>query len=212
MIRVVVADDQELIREGLRLLLDAQDDMSVVGVASDGQAALEVVGSQQPDVVLMDVRMPRLDGVEATRRLLARWPAVRVLVLTTYDVDDAVREALRAGAAGFLLKDSPRKSLLAAVRAVTAGDVLVDEEVVRRLVGTGPERPDPGLARAVQRLTPREHDVWGLVAQGMSNAEIARRLSVSVTTVKTHVAHLLDKLGARDRLQLAALAHRAGVG
>jgi len=211
-IRVVVADDQDLVRTGLAMILAAQPDILVVGEAADGLQAVALTRRTAPDVVLMDVRMPGLDGVAATREVVAARPATRVLVLTTFDVDDYVIGALRAGASGFLLKDTPRASLVAAVRAVAAGDVLLSREVTARLVGA--VRRDHSSAesvRALGRLTPREREVLVLIAEGRSNAEVAVGLHLAETTVKTHVARLLDKLNARDRVQLVVLAHRWGV-
>jgi DNA-binding NarL/FixJ family response regulator len=211
-IRVVVADDHDLLRTGLALILDAQPDIEVVGQAADGRQAVALARQTSPDVVLMDVRMPHLDGVAATREIVATHPASRVLVLTTFDVDDYVLGALRAGASGFLLKDTPRASLLAAVRAVAEGDVLLSHEVTTRLVHAVREQQSrTDVDPALRRLTPRERDVLRLVAQGNSNAEIAAQLYLGETTVKTHVARLLDKLDARDRVQLVVRAHRWGI-
>ena len=213
-VRVVVADDQDLVRTGLAMILDAQPDLDVVGVAADGRQAVAVVGRTAPDVVLMDVRMPVLDGVAATREILAARPATHVLVLTTFDLDEYVLGALRAGASGFLVKDAPRASLLAAVRAVATGDVLLSPDVTRRLVTThltGRVERSTEASRALARLTPRELEVLRLIAAGRSNAELAGELYLAETTVKTHVGRLLDKLGARDRVQLVVLAHRWGV-
>jgi DNA-binding NarL/FixJ family response regulator len=213
-VRVVVADDQDLIRAGLAMILDAQPDLEVVGEAADGRQAVAIVRRTAPDVVLMDVRMPGMDGVAATREIVAARPATRVLVLTTFDLDEYVLGALRAGASGFLLKDAPRASLLAAVRAVAAGDVLLSPEVTRRLVGTHlvhSQRRSAEAQRALGRLTPRELDVLRLIAGGRSNAEVAAELVLAETTVKSHVAKVLEKLGARDRVQLVVLAHRWGV-
>jgi DNA-binding NarL/FixJ family response regulator len=213
-VRVVVADDQDLVRTGLAMILDAQPDLDVVGVAADGRQAVAVVGRTAPDVVLMDVRMLVLDGVAATREILAARPATHVLVLTTFDLDEYVLGALRAGASGFLVKDAPRASLLAAVRAVATGDVLLSPDVTRRLVTThltGRVERSTEASRALARLTPRELEVLRLIAAGRSNAELAGELYLAETTVKTHVGRLLDKLGARDRVQLVVLAHRWGV-
>jgi DNA-binding NarL/FixJ family response regulator len=213
-VRVVVADDQDLVRTGLAMILDAQPDLDVVGVAADGREAVAVAGRTAPDVVLMDVRMPVLDGVAATREILAARPATHVLVLTTFDLDEYVLGALRAGASGFLVKDAPRASLLAAVRAVATGDVLLSPDVTRRLVTThlnGRVERSTEASRALARLTPRELEVLRLIAAGRSNAELAGELYLAETTVKTHVGRLLDKLGARDRVQLVVLAHRWGV-
>ena len=212
MIRVVVADDQELVREGLVMILSAQSDIEVVGEAADGVDAVTMARQLQPDVILMDVRMPRLDGIDATRRVLAAVPECRVLVLTTFDVDEAVIGALRAGASGFLLKDAPRRSLIAAVRAVAEGDVLLAADVMRRLVADHlPAGPTVESRAVLARLTPREAEVLRAVAQGMSNAEIAASLGLGEATIKTHVAKLLEKLGLRDRVQLAVLAHTTGI-
>jgi DNA-binding NarL/FixJ family response regulator len=214
-VRLVVADDQELIRSGLVMILDAQPDLEVVGVAADGREAVGVVRRTAPDVVLMDVRMPVLDGVAATREIVAAQPTIRVLVLTTFDLDEYVLGALRAGASGFLLKDAPRASLLAAVRAVATGDVLLSPDVTRRLVTSylmGGFHRSIEASRALAQMTPRELDVLRLVATRRSNSELAGELHLAQTTVKTHVARLLDKLGARDRVQLVVLAHRWGLG
>jgi DNA-binding NarL/FixJ family response regulator len=212
MIRVVVADDQALVREGLALILSAQEDIEVVGEAGDGVEAVTLGRTHRPDVVLMDVRMPRLDGIEATRRLLAAAPSCRVLVLTTYDVDEDVIAALRAGASGFLLKDTPRRSLVAAVRAVAEGEVLLDPGLTKRLVEDHMRMP-PGrdAQRLLDRLTPREGEVLRLVARGLSNSEIASSLVIGEATAKSHVARLLDKLDARDRVRLVVLAHELGL-
>lgn len=212
MIRLVVADDQELVRDGLAAILDAEQDMSVVGTAADGSEAVGLIQSVKPDVALIDIRMPEVDGLEATRRLVTSGATTPILILTTFGTDANVLEALRAGASGFLLKDAPRASLLAAVRSVAAGDVTLEESVLRQLVKDhlskpSPPRPPPRL----DRLTPKESEVLLLVANGQSNQEIAKALFISETTVKTHIAHTLAKLGARDRIQLAVLAHQNGL-
>ncbi len=213
-IRIVIADDQVMVRAGFRLLLDTEPDIEVVGEASDGDEALRTARRTRPDVVLMDVRMPVLDGIEATRRLLADVEVMcRVLVLTTFDLDEYVFGALAAGASGFLLKDAPPEELIAAIRVVAAGDALLAPTVTRRVIerfATLPSRPHtepPDLAR----LTPREREVLLQVARGRSNAEIARRLVVSETTAKTHVGHILTKLGLRDRVHAVVYAYEAGV-
>ncbi|HEX5496440.1 MAG TPA: response regulator transcription factor [Mycobacteriales bacterium] len=214
-IRVLVVDDQELVRVGFRLFLQTQDGIDVVGEAADGRQAVERARELRPDVVLMDIRMPRMDGVEATARLVAAGidPAPRVLVLTTFDLDEYVYGALRAGAAGFLLKDAPRERLVEAIRVVHTGDALLSPSVTRRLVAdfaarAAPPAPAAGLLDA---LTPREREVLVLVARGLSNAEIARRLVVSAATVKSHVGAILLKLGLRDRVQAVVFAYENGI-
>jgi DNA-binding NarL/FixJ family response regulator len=213
MIRVLLADDEQLIREGLRLILDLQPDIEVVGEAADGVEALRLVGELAPDVLLVDIRMPRLDGLEVTERLAAAaGPAPRVLVLTTFDDDEYLYRALKAGAGGFLLKDVPRGQLLHAVRVVAAGDELLSPAITRRLV----ERfmsPPAAVAGALRldRLTPRETDVLRLVGGGMSNAEIASTLFLSEATVKTHLAHVFTKLDLRDRAQAVVVAYESGL-
>ena len=212
MIRVVVADDQELVRDGLAAILDAEQDMGVVGTAADGAEAVGLIQSVKPDVALIDIRMPEVDGLEATRRLVTSGAATPILILTTFGNDANVLEALRAGASGFLLKDAPRASLLAAVRSVAAGDVILEESVLRQLVKDHLSKPSPPESRPrLDRLTPKESEVLLLVANGQSNQEIAKALFISETTVKTHIAHTLAKLGARDRIQLAVLAHQSGL-
>ncbi|MGH7687957.1 MAG: response regulator [Candidatus Dormibacteria bacterium] len=209
MIRVLVVDDQELVRAGLRTILQSGGDIHVVGEAADGAAAIDAANALRPDVVLMDIRMPRLDGVEATRRM----PETRVVMLTTFDHDEYVVEALRAGASGFVVKDAPAEELLRAVRVVAAGDALLSPSVTRRMlsrmVDAGPRThaSPPGLAD----LTERERTVLQLVAHGNSNHEIAEHLHVTEATVKTHVSHVLDKLGLRDRVQAAVLAYETGL-
>ena len=209
MIRVLIVDDQELVRAGLRTILESGGDISVVGEASDGAAAIDASARLRPDVVLMDIRMPRMDGVEATRRM----SDMRVVMLTTFDHDEYVVEALRAGASGFLVKDAPSEELLRAVRVVAAGDALLSPSVTRRMLARvidaapHPRTPPPGFAD----LTERERDVLALVAHGDSNHEIATRLHVTEATVKTHVSHLLDKLGLRDRVQAVVLAYESGL-
>ena len=215
MIRVLVADDQTLVRAGFRVLVESAPDLEVVGEAGDGAEAVELARQQLPDVVLMDIRMPRVDGLEATRRIVAldRAEAVRVLVLTTFDLDEYVYEALRAGASGFLLKDTPPADLLAAIRVVAAGDALLAPSVTRRLIAEFARRPEPSSVTpaALATLTDREREVLALVARGLSNAEIAELLVVSGATAKTHVSRVLAKLGARDRAQLVMLAYETGL-
>jgi DNA-binding NarL/FixJ family response regulator/class 3 adenylate cyclase len=215
MIRVAIADDQALVRGGFAVLLRTADDIEVVGEAGDGQAAVELVGRERPDVVLMDIRMPHMDGVEATRHITTddRLSATRVVILTTFDLDEYVYDALRAGASGFLLKDILPDDLLAAVRVVAAGEALLAPSVTRRLINNFVERSAaPGTApEGLDLLTPREVEVLTAVARGLSNAEIARSLYMSHATAKTHVSRLLTKLHARDRAQLVVLAYEAGV-
>ncbi len=215
-IRVVVADDQTLVRAGFRLLVDSAPDLEVVGEAVDGAQALELARQQRPDVVLMDIRMPVLDGLAATRRIAGdeRLRGTRVVILTTFDLDEYVFEALRAGASGFLVKDTEPAELIHGVRVVARGDALLAPSVTRRLLDRFTSRlPDPSAARpaALGTLTARELEVLGLVARGMSNAEIADHLVVSETTVKTHVGRLLAKLGLRDRIQAVIYAYEAGM-
>ena len=213
MIRVLVADDQALVRGGLAAMLDAQEDVEVVGEAEDGGAAVDAALALRPDVVLMDVRMPHVDGIEATRRLSAHPGAPHVLVLTTFDLDEYVYESLRAGAAGFLLKDAPPDRLADAVRTVAAGESLLAPAVTRRLVERFVSRPAPETARreTFAELTERELEVVGLVARGLSNADIAGELFLSEATVKTHLTHILSKLAVRDRVQVVVLAYESGL-
>ncbi|MCX4750688.1 response regulator transcription factor [Kitasatospora sp. NBC_01287] len=216
MIRVLLADDQALVRAGFRALLDAQADLTVVGEAGDGAAAVELTAELRPDVVLMDIRMPGLDGLAATRRITARpeLAEVKVVVLTTFELDEYVFEALRGGAAGFLVKDTEPADLLRAVRVVAAGDALLSPGATRRLIGEFAARskpPEPTAGPALDRLTEREREVLALVGLGLSNAEIARRLVVSPLTAKTHVSRAMVKSGARDRAQLVVLAYESGL-
>ena len=213
MIRVLVVDDQALVRGGFRMILDAQKDIDVVGEASDGEEALEKVAELDPEVVLMDIRMPRLDGLEATRRLIERGRAPRVLMLTTFDADEYVYESLRAGASGFLLKDVRPEQLAEAVRVVARGEALLAPAITRRLIEQFVRRPLTGLERpdALEGLTERELEVLRLVARGNSNAEIASSLYLSEATVKTHLTHILTKLNLRDRVQAVVLAYESGL-
>ena len=212
-IRVLIADDQAMVREGLRMILDCQDDIEVVAEAGDGQGALRAAAEHRPDVVLMDIRMPGMDGLQATERLLRTGTGPRVLVLTTFGEDEYLYAAMRAGASGFLLKDSPRAALLHAVRTVADGSALLDPALTRRLIEDWVRRPPPGagVPEPLRRLTPRELDVFGALARGRSNAEIAADLVLSETTVKSHVAHLLTKLGLRDRVQAVVLGYECGL-
>jgi DNA-binding NarL/FixJ family response regulator len=213
MIRVVVADDQTMVRQGLGALLNSQDDITVVGYAGDGHHAIELCGRERPDVVLMDVRMPRMDGLQATRRLLSagRKHAPHVIMLTTFDLDEYVYEALRAGASGFLLKDLRVDDLVHAVRVVASGDALLAPTVTRRLIETFAAQRPPGRIAELAALTDRETEVLTLIARGRSNAEIARALAVADETVKTHVGRILTKLGLRDRVQAVVLAYDTGL-
>jgi DNA-binding NarL/FixJ family response regulator len=213
--RVLVADDQALLRTAFSSLIDAEEDLAVAGQAADGREAVELAASLAPDVVVMDIRMPVLDGIEATRQITAgpATAATRVLILTTFDLDEYVFEALRAGASGFALKSRPLEELLSAIRTVAAGEALLAPSVTRRLIAhftegdRVPRRTPPGLAE----LTEREREVLSLVARGLSNTEIAGTLHVSIPTVKTHVSRILTKLGARDRTQLVVLAYESGL-
>ena len=213
MIRVLIADDQALVRGGFRLILDSQKDMEVVGEAADGREALAQARELKPDVVLMDIRMPELDGLEATRRLVAGDGSACVLVLTTFDADEYVYEAMKAGASGFLLKDVRPEQLAEAVRVVAAGDTLVAPVITRRLIEDFVRRRPPGSGppAEVSELTDRELEVLKLVAQGLSNREIAGILFLSEATVKTHITHVLAKLRLRDRVQAVVLAYESGL-
>ncbi|MGN6430388.1 MAG: response regulator [Gaiellaceae bacterium] len=213
--RVLLVDDQELVRTGFRMILDAEEDMEVVGEAANGKDALAEAARLRPDVVLMDVRMPELDGIEATRRLLADGAVdSKVVMLTTFDMDEYVYEALSAGASGFLLKDAPPEQLVAGIRAVCSGDALLAPSVTRRVIEEFVRRPPDGPRTAppeLDELTPREGEVLSLIARGLSNAEIAQTLVVSETTVKTHVARVLMKMNLRDRVQAVVMAYECGL-
>jgi DNA-binding NarL/FixJ family response regulator len=214
MIRVLLADDQALVRAGFRALLEAEPDIEVVGEAGDGDEVVRLATSLVPDVVLMDIRMPGQDGLEATRRIVSdqRLAAVRIIILTTFDLDEYVFEALRLGASGFLLKDTEPMDLLRGVRAVAGGDALLSPSITRRLIAelvTRDTRPRP--TRSLEALTDREREVVGLVAAGLSNSEIAEQLVVSPATAKTHVSRAMVKLGARDRAQLVVFAYESGL-
>ncbi|MFJ7260969.1 response regulator [Streptomyces globosus] len=209
-VRVLLADDQPLVRSGLRVLMAGTADLEVVGEAADGAEAVRLAAELAPDVVVMDIRMPEMDGIEATRRITAAAGGTRVLILTTFDEDDHVHGALRAGASGFAVKDMPLDDLLAAVRVVAAGDALLAPGVTRRLIADFVAGPAPAAAR-VAAVTEREQEVLTLVGRGLSNAEIAQELFISVATAKSHVARLLTKLGARDRVQLVIEAYDRGL-
>jgi DNA-binding NarL/FixJ family response regulator len=218
-IRVVIADDQALVRGGFRMIIDSRDDLEVVGEAVDGEEAAELVERLRPDVVLMDVRMPGLDGIEATRRIVAAGGEARIIILTTYDADEYVFSALRAGASGFLLKDVRPNDLVEAIRVVAGGDALLAASVTRRLIDRfaelpaegAPRRPPEEMERELGELTEREAEVLRLVALALSNAEIAKRLVLTEATVKTHVSSVLRKLGLRDRVQAVVFAYDVGI-
>ena len=210
MIRVAIVDDQAMVRAGFRMIVQSQPDMQVAGEAADGQEAIDLVHKERPDVVLMDIRMPRLDGIAATRQVTS---TTRVVILTTFEMDEYVFDALAAGASAFLLKAAPPEDLIKAIRVVAQGDALLAPSVTRRLIEEFAKRPEPAprKSKELETLTEREHEVLREVARGLTNAEIAQRLHVSETTVKTHVAHLLDKLDLRDRVQAVILAYEAGL-
>jgi DNA-binding NarL/FixJ family response regulator len=210
-IRVLVADDQWMVRAGFRMLLKNEDGIEIVAEAEDGAEAIEKAARFAPNVVLMDIRMPAVDGLEATRRILAADQSVRVLILTTFDLDEYIYEALRIGASGFVLKDDPPEELLAAVRTVAAGDALLSPSVTRRVIQQFTKLPSHTPPPGLDQLTSREHDVLRLLAQGLSNAEIGAQLYIGETTVKTHVTRILQKLELRDRAQAIVFAYRAGI-
>ncbi len=215
MITVVVVDDQALVRAGFRVLVDSSPDFSVVGVAADGQEAVRVVGETSPDVVLMDIRMPEMDGIEATRQIIAAGGATppRVLILTTFELDEYVYEALKAGASGFLLKDTPPEDLLDAITVIAAGNALLAPSVTKTLIAEFASRTSYRSqdTKLLATVTPREQEVLVLVSRGRSNAEIAEELHMSAATAKTHVSRILTKLGARDRAQLVVMAYESGL-
>jgi DNA-binding NarL/FixJ family response regulator len=214
---LLLADDQELMRMAFRMVIDTQPDMSILGEACNGKQAVAAAGQLRPDVVLMDVRMPEMDGVEATRQIVQSDGSARIIILTTFDLDEYVYAALRAGASGFLLKDTPPADLLSGIRAVASGDAVVAPSVTRRLLSSyahrlpAPGHPDPGQRERLELLTAREHEVLLQVAASLSNAEIAERLVLSEATVKSHVGRILSKLGLRDRVQIVVFAYETGL-
>jgi DNA-binding NarL/FixJ family response regulator len=210
-IRVLVADDQSMVRAGFRMLLRAEEGVEVVAEAENGLEAVDKAARFHPDVVLMDIRMPALDGLEATRRILAADDSVRVLILTTFDLDEYIYEALRIGASGFVLKDDPPEQLIEAIRTVAAGEALLSPSVTRRVIRQFTRLPPPTPPPQLDELTSRERDVLRLLTQGLSNAEIGAELHIGETTVKTHVTRILQKLGLRDRAQAIVFAYRAGL-
>jgi DNA-binding NarL/FixJ family response regulator len=210
-IRVLVADDQSMVRAGFRMLLSGEDDIDVVGEASNGLEAVDQAARCNPTVVLMDIRMPELDGLEATRRILTADPAARILILTTFDLDEYVYEALRVGASGFVLKDDPPEQLLTAIRTVAAGNALLSPAITKRVIKQFTRMPQSAPPRQLGELTDRELDVFRLISRGLSNAEIGRDLYISETTVKTHITHILQKLNLRDRVQAVVLAYETGL-
>jgi DNA-binding NarL/FixJ family response regulator len=210
-IRVLVADDQSMVRAGFRMLLSGEPDIEVVAEASNGLEAVDKAARFRPTVVLMDIRMPELDGLEATRRILAADDSARILILTTFDLDEYVYEGLRAGASGFVLKDDPPEQLLAAIRTVAGGDALLSPAITKRVIKQFTRIPQPAPPSQVDDLTERELDVFRLIARGLSNAEIGQELYISDTTVKTHITHILQKLELRDRVQAVVLAYQTGL-
>jgi DNA-binding NarL/FixJ family response regulator len=210
-IRVLVADDQSMVRAGFRMLLTGEQDIEVVAEASNGLEAVAKTGRLDPAVVLMDIRMPELDGLEATRRILAAGTSARVLILTTFGLDEYVYEALRAGASGFVLKDDPPEQLIAAVRTVAAGNALLSPAITKHVISRFTRIPRQAPPKELSELTERETEILRLIATGLSNAEIGRKLYIGETTVKTHVTHILAKLGLRDRVQAVVLAYQTGL-
>ena len=210
-IRVLVADDQSMVRAGFRMLLSGEDGIEVVAEASNGLEAVEKADRFRPDVILMDIRMPELDGLEATRRILAAESGTRILVLTTFDLDEYVYDALRAGASGFVLKDDPPEQLLSAIHVVAGGDALLSPTVTKRVIKQFTRAPRLSPPAQLEALSERERDVFRLIARGLSNAEIGKERFISETTVKTHVTHILQKLDLRDRVQAVVLAYQTGL-
>ena len=210
-VRVLVADDQSMVRAGFRMLLSGEADIEVVAEASNGLEAIDKAERFHPTVILMDIRMPELDGLEATRRILASDNGARILILTTFDLDEYVYEALQAGASGFVLKDDPPEQLIAAIRTVDAGDALLSPTITKRVIKQFTRLPRPTPPKGFEDLTTRERDVFRLIANGLSNTEIGQELFISDTTVKTHITHILQKLNLRDRVQAVVLAYQAGL-
>jgi DNA-binding NarL/FixJ family response regulator len=210
-IGVLVVDDQSMVRAGFRMLLAGEEDIDVVAEASNGREAVEKAARFKPAVVLMDIRMPELDGLQATREILAANPEARILILTTFDLDEYIYEALRAGASGFVLKDDPPERLIAAIRTVAAGDALLSPSITHRVISQFARRRRPAPPKELAELTSREMEVFRLIARGLSNAEIGEELFITDTTVKTHVTHVLQKLNLRDRVQAVVLAYQSGI-
>jgi DNA-binding NarL/FixJ family response regulator len=210
-IGVLVVDDQSMVRAGFRMLLSGESDIDVVAEASNGREAVDKAARFKPAVVLMDIRMPELDGLQATREILVANPDARILILTTFDLDEYIYEALSAGASGFVLKDDPPESLIAAIRTVAAGDALLSPSITHRVIGQFARLSRPAPPKEIEELTAREMEVFRLMAHGLSNAEIGERLFISETTVKTHVTHVLQKLNLRDRVQAVVLAYQTGI-
>jgi DNA-binding NarL/FixJ family response regulator len=210
-VRVLVADDQSMVRAGFRMLLAGEPDIEVVAEASNGLEAIDKAARFHPTVILMDIRMPELDGLEATRRILAKNNGARILILTTFDLDEYVYEALRAGASGFVLKDDPPEQLLAAIRTVAAGDALLSPTVTKRVIQQFTRLPRPNPPKELDELSDREREVFRLIARGLSNSEIGHELYIGETTVKTHITHILQKLDLRDRVQAIVLAYETGL-
>ena len=210
-IRVLIADDQAMVRAGFRMLLSGEQDIEVVAEAKDGREAVAQAARSDPTVILMDIRMPEFDGLEATRRIITADHAARILILTTFGLDEYVYEALRAGASGFVLKDDPPEQLIAAVRTVAGGDALLSPAITKRVIKQFTRLRRPAPPKELDELTAREQDILRLIADGLSNSEIGKRLYISETTVKTHVTHILQKLGLRDRVQAVVLAYQTGL-
>ena len=210
-IGVLVVDDQSMVRAGFRMLLGGESDIEVVAEASNGREAVDKAARFKPAVVLMDIRMPELDGLQATREILAANPDARILILTTFDLDEYIYEALRAGASGFVLKDDPPENLIAAIRTVAAGDALLSPSVTGQVISQFARLPQPSPPKELEDLTSREMEVFRLIARGLSNVEIGEQLFISDTTVKTHVTHVFQKLNLRDRVQAVVLAYQAGI-